>query len=664
MRRTLKTTTALVASLSLLLPGVQAVAQEGAMICPDGTQLPCPEGVEPIPAPVTDQPAAEEAAPAADVTEAEPPPEPAPAAEEPQPVAEEPAAPPAEAPAAEAPATAVPAAEAPAAEAPAEAVPEEPPAAEPVPEPAPSDEPVTEPAAEPQPAPEAAPELAPAAEGTEQPTAEPQPDPEPQAAPVVEPETSAEPAAEPTAVPQAAETAGDETALPETPDAEALEKALSGEAEPAQGEPAASDPATATETETAAPLPEAPTAEELEKALAGEAPAEPVAPEVLPTAETPPPLPEQPAPETGAAPVAEAATAVGAPSADGTPTPADAPAPAASVAQVTEETVTAETARSSAEDFANKVNQAAPAAAPAAAPVVVEKKKGLSDVEKLLLLGAGALVVGAVLSNNRKVEMNSGDRVVVSRDGYYELIKDDDALLRQPGSKVRTETFFDGSTRSTVTRADGTRIVTIRDPEMRVLRRVHIDRYGRETLLIDDTVAFEPVDVTRLPRPRAAPAVTALADEQALRAALAQEAGIGRRFSLAQIRNISEVRALVPVVDLDLITFDSGSAAIRPDQAKSLAKLGKIIQSYVREDPAEVFLIEGHTDAVGSAAYNLALSDRRAESVALALTEYFAVPPENMVVQGYGEEFLKVQTQADERTNRRASVRRITDLMR
>ena len=660
MRRTLRTTTALVAGLSLMMPGLQAVAQEGAMICPDGTQLPCPEGVEPIPAPVAEQPAPVEEAPVEEAPAAEPPPEPEPAAEAP---VEEP-----------------PAAEAAPEPAPAEVVPEEAapvepaPAEEPVTEPAAEAQPVEEPAAEPAPAPapateptaveaEPAPEPAAETEQAEPPAAETQPTAEP--APEAEAAPAGEPSAEPSVVPAepAADAAGEAPALTETPTAEDLEKALSGEAAaPSEDAAATSDPvATPEATE---PLAETPTAEDLEKALAGEAPAEPAAPEVVPTAEAPPPLPEQPAPETGAAPVAEAAAAVAAPAADGTAPAADAPAPAAAVAQVTEETVTAETARSSAEDFANKVNQAAPAAAPAAAPVVVEKKKGLSDVEKLLLLGAGALVVGAVLSNNRKVEMNSGDRVVVSRDGYYELIKDDDALLRQPGSKVRTETFFDGSTRSTVTRADGTRIVTIRDPEMRVLRRVHIDRYGRETLLIDDTVAYEPVDVTRLPKPRPAPALTTLADEAALRDALAYEAGIGRRFSLAQIRNISEVRALVPVIDLDMITFDSGSAAIKPDQAKSLAKLGKIIQSHVRENPAEVFLIEGHTDAVGSAAYNLALSDRRAESVALALTEYFGVPPENMVVQGYGEEFLKVQSQTDERANRRASVRRITDLMR
>ena len=83
----------------------------------------------------------------------------------------------------------------------------------------------------------------------------------------------------------------------------------------------------------------------------------------------------------------------------------------------------------------------------------------------------------------------------------------------------------------------------------------------------------------------------------------------------------------------------------------------------IDQNPGEVFLVEGHTDAVGGAGYNLALSDRRAESLALALTEYFGVPPESMVVQGYGESDLKVETAAAERANRRAAVRRITQLL-
>ena len=59
-----------------------------------------------------------------------------------------------------------------------------------------------------------------------------------------------------------------------------------------------------------------------------------------------------------------------------------------------------------------------------------------------------------------------------------------------------------------------------------------------------------------------------------------------------------------------------------------------------------------------------ALSDRRAESVALALAEYFDVPPENLVTQGYGESDLKVPTQEANRENRRVVVRNITPLLR
>jgi outer membrane protein OmpA-like peptidoglycan-associated protein len=171
----------------------------------------------------------------------------------------------------------------------------------------------------------------------------------------------------------------------------------------------------------------------------------------------------------------------------------------------------------------------------------------------------------------------------------------------------------------------------------------------------------DPVDVSTLP---AAPVASTRQGDDALRDALRQQAGLDRRFSLAQVRDIAEVRALAPAFEVDTVTFASGSAAIAPEQAGNLTDLAEEVLTAIRENPREVFLIEGHTDAVGDAAYNLALSDRRAETLALALNEYFGVPVENMVVQGYGERFLKVPTLEAERANRRATVRQITDLLR
>ena len=59
----------------------------------------------------------------------------------------------------------------------------------------------------------------------------------------------------------------------------------------------------------------------------------------------------------------------------------------------------------------------------------------------------------------------------------------------------------------------------------------------------------------------------------------------------------------------------------------------------------------------------LSLSDRRAETVAITLTQRFGVPAENLTTQGYGEQYLKVPTQAAERQNRRVTLRRITPLL-
>ena len=355
------------------------------------------------------------------------------------------------------------------------------------------------------------------------------------------------------------------------------------------------------------------------------------------------------APETVAVPVAEAAVIPLAPGAE--------PAANAQAPVVLEQLLTEEDTRSSAEEFA-----------PVAVAEPGRRRSGLSDLEKVGLVALGAIVVGAVLSNGNQVVDNSGDRVVVrSNTGQYYVYKDDDALLRRPGSNVRTETYGDGSTRTIVDRGDGTQVVTIRDATGRVLRRATYDGQGREIVLIDDLVEEVRVDVTTLPAPTRGRVTISSSDGDAeLKAALAriQAEELGRTFSLRQIREIPQVRALAATVEVNAVTFDSGSAAITSSEAAKLADLGSIVNDLIARNPGEIFLIEGHTDAVGSASSNLTLSDRRAESVARALTEYFDVPPENLVVQGYGEGELLIPTTGNERANRRVAVKVITPLMR
>lgn len=335
--------------------------------------------------------------------------------------------------------------------------------------------------------------------------------------------------------------------------------------------------------------------------------------------------------------------------------------------EVIEEVVTEETARSSDEEFETAVGDAAPAPQQnAAAP---EDDSGLSTRERNVLLGLGALAIGTLLNNGSKVVANSGDRAIVEQNGQYRVLKDDDALLRQPGSNVTTYRFADGSTRTVVVRENGVEVETIRSAEGRVLRRTKLLPDGRSVVLFDDTQKAERVVVNELPQVQedrnAVSSSRAVSAEDLAAALAAQDAkSVERRFSLAQIRNIDAVRRLTPVINVDSVNFDTGSSVIRPQEAEELAALGNALRELIDRNPAEVFLIEGHTDAVGAATFNLALSDRRAETVALALTEYFDVPPENMVVQGYGESDLAVRTLTAERANRRVAVRRITQLLR
>jgi len=119
----------------------------------------------------------------------------------------------------------------------------------------------------------------------------------------------------------------------------------------------------------------------------------------------------------------------------------------------------------------------------------------------------------------------------------------------------------------------------------------------------------------------------------------------------------------MPSIDLDTITFDTGSWEVTPDQARLLEPIAAAMRRAIARNPDEIYLIEGHTDAVGSDLDNLSLSDRRAESVAEILTQDFGIPPDNLTTQGYGEQFLKIPTQGPERRNRRVTVRRITPLL-
>ncbi|HEV3242354.1 MAG TPA: OmpA family protein [Methyloceanibacter sp.] len=108
-----------------------------------------------------------------------------------------------------------------------------------------------------------------------------------------------------------------------------------------------------------------------------------------------------------------------------------------------------------------------------------------------------------------------------------------------------------------------------------------------------------------------------------------------------------------PNVDV-LIFFAFDSAEILPEARPALDELGKALS-----DPklaGGTFLIAGHTDAKGGDAYNLALSQRRANSVKAFLVKTYHVDGDHLSAIGFGEEQLKNKDDPFADENRRVQI--------
>lgn len=81
------------------------------------------------------------------------------------------------------------------------------------------------------------------------------------------------------------------------------------------------------------------------------------------------------------------------------------------------------------------------------------------------------------------------------------------------------------------------------------------------------------------------------------------------------------------------IYFSFNSAEIRPESAPVLDEVADIL----RRHPDWRLRVDGHTDAVGGAAANLALSRRRAEAVKRALVERLGGGEDRLQARGFGE---------------------------
>lgn len=104
---------------------------------------------------------------------------------------------------------------------------------------------------------------------------------------------------------------------------------------------------------------------------------------------------------------------------------------------------------------------------------------------------------------------------------------------------------------------------------------------------------------------------------------------------------------------LGTVNFDFDSDALSPQGQAQVAEIAKQIKA---RDGIYQVVVTGHTDAVGSPAYNDGLGLRRARQVATALTTHGIAVSRISTVQSRGERDLVVQVSTPERLNRRVTV--------
>lgn len=130
-----------------------------------------------------------------------------------------------------------------------------------------------------------------------------------------------------------------------------------------------------------------------------------------------------------------------------------------------------------------------------------------------------------------------------------------------------------------------------------------------------------------------------------------QQRELERELENAEVRRIDE-ETLAVTFDSDIL-FSVDSASLSSGSKYELDEFAGVMNEY----PKSAILIQGHTDSTGSEAYNMGLSERRAEAVYnhLLLRD---IDPSRMAPVGYGEGYPVADnsTPAGRQLNRRVNI--------
>ena len=132
-----------------------------------------------------------------------------------------------------------------------------------------------------------------------------------------------------------------------------------------------------------------------------------------------------------------------------------------------------------------------------------------------------------------------------------------------------------------------------------------------------------------------------------------QEAELRHSLASSEYASVRREREIIYVTFRSDVLFDTGSARLKEGAYRELDQVAKVLHDY----PETRIVIDGHTDAVGSLAYNRDLSERRAESVRDDLIEQ-GVSPRRIETYGHGpaRPIASNNTESGRQLNRRVEI--------
>ncbi len=186
--------------------------------------------------------------------------------------------------------------------------------------------------------------------------------------------------------------------------------------------------------------------------------------------------------------------------------------------------------------------------------------------------------------------------------------------------------------------------------------RIVIDARAREAdtqRAAAETARTEAESARKIAEQRAAAAETARQQAEAARqqATAAQSRAAKLEAQLAEMKARKTDRGMV--LTLGDVLFDTGRAELKPGAMRTIDQLA----TFMKENPERTVQIEGHTDSIGSDAFNQTLSERRAESVRIALLDR-GIDIRRVVARGFGKSspVASNETAAGRQQNRRVEI--------